>query len=70
MKTSLNPLCPECGFTLAAKIGTRIVVCILCSSEFDLIKKNQGLDEFFWGKKHDKRFGGNEISQKNKEEWK
>jgi hypothetical protein len=66
---SLRPLCLDCGFQLAAKIGTKIVACILCGSEFDLIKKNQGLDEFLRGK-HDKRFGGNEISQQNKEDWK
>ncbi len=53
--TGLKPLCPECGFELVAKIGSEIIVCVLCSSEFELIKKLNNRNEF---------------SQKNLEMWK
>ncbi len=32
----LQPLCPLCGFELAAKIGGMILVCVMCDEEFDL----------------------------------
>jgi len=34
----LRPICPLCGFELAAKIGTIIVGCVVCDKEFELME--------------------------------
>ena len=39
MSTILRPVCPLCGFELAAKIGTTIVVCVVCDEEFELVRR-------------------------------
>jgi len=40
MSQFMRPLCNVCGFELAGKIGTVIVVCVVCGTEFDLVKRN------------------------------
>lgn len=39
LKSYLKPLCPLCGSGLAAKIGTVLVVCVICQVEFELVRK-------------------------------
>ncbi len=34
----LNPICPKCGFELAAKIGTKIIVCVVCNTEYKMVQ--------------------------------
>ena len=34
----LHPVCPVCGFQLAAKIGGMTVVCVVCDKEFELVE--------------------------------
>ena len=39
-KTWLEPLCPKCGFVLAAKVSTKFVVCVICDIEYLLVEKS------------------------------
>ena len=66
----LSPVCPDCGFRLSPKIGTVVVVCVLCGSEFELTRKPQGLDEFVCNENHDHNFKRSEYSHKNLEDGK
>lgn len=40
MSQFIRPLCDVCGFELVGKIGTVIVVCVVCGTEFDLVVRN------------------------------
>lgn len=67
----MDTICPDCGFSLSPKIGTLIVVCVLCGSEFELKKIFSGLDEFLWKKgMNDYVFKKNEFSDKALEDGK